>query len=280
VPAPPFAGRVTFDRVSFGYRIDSVDGAGPGAAGTLRPALRDVSLEVEAGGVLAIVGYSGAGKSTLAQLLPRLYDPQSGAVRIDGTDIRRFTLESLRDQISLVLQDAVLFSGTVADNIAYGLREASGEAIVRAARLANAHEFIEQLPDGYATMLGERGANLSGGQRQRIAIARAFIRNPPILVLDEPTTGLDVESTHLVLDALATLMRGKTTIIVSHDLNLIRRADRVCVIDSGRIVEAGTHHELLRSGGRYADLHAKQFGPGSDEPTRPPADAGFGTARR
>jgi ABC-type multidrug transport system fused ATPase/permease subunit len=282
VAAPPFAGRITFDRVSFAYRVDVGDEAGA-AAGTARPVLQDVCFEVEPGGVFAIVGHSGAGKSTLAQLVPRLYDPSSGAVLIDGTDIRRYTLESLRDQISLVLQETILFSGTVADNIAYGLHEADNDAIVRAAELANAHEFIQQLPDGYATLLGERGANLSGGQRQRIAIARAFIRNPPILVLDEPTTGLDLESTRLVLDALCDLMRGKTTIIVSHDLNLIGRADRICVLDSGRIVEFGTHDDLLHARGLYADLHVKQFGmlrsPTSDELATPPLDANAGRAR-
>jgi ABC-type multidrug transport system fused ATPase/permease subunit len=277
VPAPAFAGRIRFDRVDFAYRADSGS-----ASGEPRPVLQDVCFEVEPGEVLAIVGHSGAGKSTLAQLIPRLYDPCSGAVLIDGTDIRRYTLESLRDQISLVLQDTTLFSGTVADNIAYGLHEADGDAITRAAELANAHEFIRQLPDGYATLLGERGANLSGGQRQRIAIARAFVRNPPILVLDEPTTGLDAESTRLVLAALGTLMRGKTTLIVSHDLNLIRRADRICVVASGRIVELGTHDDLLRAGGWYADLYARQFAapvpPAVDGLVRPPVDAGSGRA--
>jgi ABC-type multidrug transport system fused ATPase/permease subunit len=276
VPAPAFAGRITFDRVSFAYRVDSGDGAGSAAA-KLRPVLQDVCFEVEPGEVMAIVGHSGAGKSTLTQLVPRLYDPCSGAVLIDGMDIRRYTLESLRDQISLVLQDTTLFSGTVADNIAYGLHQADSDAITRAAKLANAHEFIRQLPDGYATLLGERGANLSGGQRQRLAIARAFIRNPPILILDEPTTGLDTESTRLVLEALGTLMRGKTTVIVSHDLNLIRCADRICVVDSGRIVELGTHDDLLRAGGLYADLYARQFVT-RRSPVHPQADVGSWSA--
>ncbi len=255
--APPFAGRVGFDRVSFAYRVDSW-GKPPAKAPPL--ALHDVSFEVEPGAVLAIVGHSGAGKSTIAQLLPRLYDPYIGAVLVDGVDIRRYTCESLRGQIGLVLQDTVLFSGSVADNIGYGLVDPTSEAIMKAARLANAHEFIEQLPEGYATILGERGANLSGGQRQRIAVARAFVRNPPILVLDEPTTGLDGQSAQLVLQAIGTLMRDKTTIIISHDLNLIRRAGKICVVDAGRIVETGTHSQLLRAGGRYAELHDRQFG--------------------
>jgi ABC-type multidrug transport system fused ATPase/permease subunit len=264
VVAPPFRGRVRFDNVSFGYRLD--DDPLRGGEST-RMALRNVSFEVEPGRVLAVVGYSGAGKSTIAQLLPRLYDPDVGRILIDETDIRRYTLASVRSQLSLVLQDTVLFSGTVSDNIAYGLPVANPEEILRAARLANAHGFISQLPDGYDTVLGERGANLSGGQRQRIAIARAFIRNPPILVLDEPTTGLDAESGNLVIQALGTLMRGKTTIIMSHDLDLIRRSDTIAVVDGGRIVEVGSHAELLAGGGLYADLYRKSSGAADPGPT-------------
>lgn len=275
MPAPPFAGHIRFKRVFFAYIAD----AGAGRPRQAPPmALHDVSFEVEPGAVLAIVGHSGAGKSTIAQLLPRLYDPYLGAVLVDGTDIRRYTLDSLRGQISLVLQDTILFSGSVADNISYGLVEPTSEKITQAARLANAHEFIEQLPEGYATMLGERGANLSGGQRQRIAVARAFVRNPPILVLDEPTTGLDGQSAQLVLEAIDTLMHGKTTIIISHDMNLIRRAGKICVVDAGRIVEMGTPAQLQQAGGLYAELHDRQFGglglPGQD-PVQPPALAGI-----
>jgi ABC-type multidrug transport system fused ATPase/permease subunit len=238
VQAPAFTGRLTFDRVSFTYHADRdpADGADPAEAE--RSVLHDISFEAEPGAVVAIVGPSGAGKSTIAQLVPRLYDPDEGAVRIDGADIRHYTLESLRRQVSLVLQDTVLFSGTVADNIGYGVAEATREQIVAAARLANAHDFISELPEGYDTLLGERGVNLSGGQRQRIAIARAFIRESPLLILDEPTTGLDAHSSHLVIDALATLMRGKTTILISHDLGLVRRAEVVHVIEDGRIVQS------------------------------------------
>jgi ABC-type multidrug transport system fused ATPase/permease subunit len=262
VPAPPLRGAIEFQHVSFSYRIDGAPA---------REALQDVSFAVEPGGTLALVGYSGGGKSTIAQLLPRLYDPDVGRVLVDGEDLRRYTLASLRSQISLVLQDTVLFTGTVADNIAYGLTDVSREDIVAAAQLANAHEFISQLPAGYDTELGERGANLSGGQRQRIAIARAFVRNPPVLVLDEPTTGLDVESSQLVLQALDTLMLGKTTIVISHDLGLIRRSDRICVVDGGRIVESGSHDELLAADGLYAELYARHLG-ADDVPSSPPID--------
>ena len=180
------------------------------------------------------------------------------AVLVDGADIRRFTLESLRSQISVVLQDTVLFSGTVAFNIAYGREHTTRDEIVEAAIKANADQFIRELPDGYETMLGERAANLSGGQRQRIAIARAFIRRTPILILDEPTTGLDATASELVLRGLDTLIRGQTTIIISHNLNLIRAADTIVVVNEGQIVQVGTHRRLLRQGGQYADFYAKQ----------------------
>ena len=209
--------------------------------------------------MVALVGGSGAGKSTVVQLLPRLYDPHAGKIMIDGHDIREWTLDSLRAQMSMVLQEAILFTGTVAENIAYGMEKATREEIIAAAIQANAHEFIERLPDGYDTVLGERASNLSGGQRQRLAIARAFIRNTPILILDEPTTGLDAESTELVLLALRTLMRGKATVIISHDLNLIRHADKIVAIKQGEVIQQGNHKELLKAGGLYADLYHKQF---------------------
>ena len=246
VPAPPFTGRLAFDGVCFAYHAEPGDDA--------QPVLRDVDFEIRPGEVVALVGRSGAGKSTIAQLVPRLYDPDDGAVCIDGTDVRRYTLESLRSQISLVLQDTVLLSGTVAENIGYGVEDATLEKIEAAARCANAHDFITTMPDGYDTEVGERGATLSGGQRQRIAIARAFIRQAPILVLDEPTTGLDIDSARLVIGALRTLMRGTTTIIISHDPGLVRCADRVLVVENGRIAEEGSPAVLQEAGGHYAEL--------------------------
>ena len=236
-----------------------------------------MSFFVEPGRVLALVGRSGAGKSTIAQLVPRLYDPDDGAVLVDGVDIRRFTLESLRSQISVVLQDTVLFSGTVAFNIAYGREHTTRDEIVEAAIKANADQFIRELPEGYDTMLGERAANLSGGQRQRIAIARAFIRRTPILILDEPTTGLDATASELVLRGLDTLIRGQTTIIISHNLNLIRAADTIVVVNEGRIAQVGTHRRLLKKGGQYADFYAKQHP--SVKAARPPGRSTQGESR-
>ncbi|HZB72634.1 MAG TPA: ABC transporter ATP-binding protein, partial [Acidimicrobiales bacterium] len=258
VPAPAFAGRVELDHVTFTY---VAEGEGPyeWADGDRPVALDDVSLTVAPGEVLGLVGHSGAGKSTIASLIPRLYDPTEGRVLVDGEDVRSYTLDSLRAQVSMVLQETLLFSGTVADNIAYGRSDATPEEIEAAARSANAHEFIEAMPDGYDTVLNERASNLSGGQRQRLAIARAFIRDTPILILDEPTTGLDAESTGLVLNALRTLMRGKATIIISHDLNLIRWANRALVLRAGRVVQRGTHAELRGTPGPYAELLTRAF---------------------
>ena len=255
-PAPPFRGEIEFRDVSFAYSSPSEDPDGSGA----RLTLQSVSFRMAAGEVVALVGHSGAGKSTIAQLLPRLYDPHAGAVLLDGEDIRQFTLESLRSRMSMVLQDTILLRGTVAENIAYGREGATAEDVVRAAKSANAHDFVLALPDGYDTVLGERAATLSGGQRQRLAIARAFVRDAPILILDEPTTGLDGESAALVAESLHTLARHRSTLIVSHDLNLIRGVDRVLVVSAGRIVEEGSPEDLLADGGIYADLHARQFG--------------------
>ena len=255
-PAPPLEGVVAFRDVSFAYQSLSEDADDTGG----RLALHGVSFRIPAGGSVALVGHSGAGKSTIAQLLPRLYDPHVGAVLIDGHDIRSFTIESLRAQISMVLQETILLRGTVAENIAYGREGASPEEVVHAARLAGAHDFIMDMPDGYDTVLGERAATLSGGQRQRLAIARAFIRDAPILILDEPTTGLDAVSSSLVADSLHTLARDRSTLIVSHDLNLIRHVDRVLVMSAGQILEEGSPEDLLASGGLYAELYAHQFG--------------------
>ncbi len=255
-PAPELRGNVEFRNVSFAYQTASDDGGPP----QLRLALRDVSFTIAPGEVVALVGGSGAGKSTVVQLLPRLYDPSDGKVMIDGHDIRAFTLNSLRSRMSMVLQEAILFVGTVAENIAYGRPNATREEIIAAAMQASAHDFIEKLPKGYDTILSERASNLSGGQRQRIAIARAFIRNTPVLILDEPTTGLDAESTELVQLALRSLMKGKATIIISHDLNLIRQADKIVVVKDGQVEQVGSHKALLKAGGLYADLYYKQFG--------------------
>jgi subfamily B ATP-binding cassette protein MsbA len=244
--APRFKGEIEFEQVYFGY-------------GDGRWALEDISLKIEPGQFAAIVGPTGGGKSTLISCIPRFYDPVKGRVKIDGEDIRNFKLRSLRQQISFVLQDTLLFRAPIWQNIAYGNPEASRDEIIRATRLANAAEFIERMPEGYDTMVGERGVTLSGGQRQRISIARAIIRNSPILILDEPTSGLDAESEELVFDALRHLMQGKTSVVVSHRLSTISRADRIFVVKNGRIAEHGTSLELLRRGGLYAQLHQIQF---------------------
>jgi ABC-type multidrug transport system fused ATPase/permease subunit len=256
VVAPTLIGTLEFDHVSFAYPAEHEDGS----QASQRPkVLHDIDFKIAPGEIVSLVGSSGAGKSTIAQLVPRLYDPDEGAVLVDGLDVRQLTLSSLRSQVSLVLQDTVLLNGTVGENIGYGIADATPERIVAAARMANAHSFIMDMPDGYETQLGERGAMLSGGQRQRLAIARAFIRETPILILDEPTTGLDLESTQLVLSALRGLMQGRTTIIISHDSGLIRCADRILVIADGRIAESGEHQDLITAGGLYAELYVREF---------------------
>jgi subfamily B ATP-binding cassette protein MsbA len=252
-PAPPFLGRLEFSHVRFEYV--------PG-----QPVLEDVSLTVEAGQRAALVGLTGSGKSTMIGLIPRMYDPVAGQVTIDGRDVRDYTLESLRPQVSFVLQDAVLFHTTVAQNIAYGRPGATRDEIVRAARLANAHEFIERMPQRYETVVGERGDTLSGGQRQRISIARAIVRDAPILLLDEPSAALDPESEELIFEGLSRLMEGRTSITIAHRLATVRRADVIFVLHHGVIAERGTHAELLAGDGLYARLYHKQFR-GSDAPT-------------
>jgi subfamily B ATP-binding cassette protein MsbA len=244
--APRFKGKIEFEHVSFGY--------GPEAK-----VLKDVSFRVEPGQVGAFVGPTGAGKTTVVSLIPRFYDCDSGAVKIDGYDIRRFTQKSLREQMSFVLQETVLFHGPLWHNIAYGKPGASRKEILRAAELANAHEFIEKMPQGYDTIVGERGMTLSGGQRQRIAIARAVIRDTPILILDEPSSGLDASSEKLVFEALDRLMKGKTTIVIAHRLSTIRSADVIFAVSDGQIVEQGNHEELLEKHGLYAKLYETQF---------------------
>jgi ATP-binding cassette, subfamily B, bacterial len=222
------------------------------------PVLRDISLHVPAGSRVAIVGPTGAGKTTLLGLLVRFYDPQQGRVLIDGIDVRRLTLASLRSQIALVLQEPLLFSGSVAANIGYGRLGASMDEVIAAAKAANAHDFVSRLPHGYETVLGERGTGLSGGERQRISVARAFLKDAPILVLDEPTSSIDSKTEAVILDALDRLAVGRTTFTIAHRLSTIRDADTIVVLDHGAIVERGTDEELLRKGGLYSQLHAAQ----------------------
>jgi subfamily B ATP-binding cassette protein MsbA len=218
-----------------------------------------VSFGIEPGQVAAFVGPTGGGKSTIISLVARFYDPLSGEVKIDGTNIRNYTMKSLREQISFVLQETLLFHAPIWQNIAYGRPEANREEIISAAKLANAHEFIDEMPEGYDTMVGERGVTLSGGQRQRIAIARAVIRDTPILVLDEPTSGLDAVSEQAVFEALDRLMEGKTCIVIAHHLGTIRRAQIIFVVKDNTLVERGTHEELLAAGGFYSELYDIQF---------------------
>jgi subfamily B ATP-binding cassette protein MsbA len=247
----PFRRAIEFADVSFGYEDGHED------------ILRGVSFRVEAGQMIAVVGRSGAGKTTLVNMLPRFYDVTSGAILIDGVDIRHVTLASLRAQIGIVTQETVLFDDTIASNIAYGANgsaRASSEAIEAAARAANAHDFVAALPDGYDTTIGERGQRLSGGQRQRLAIARALLKNAPILVLDEATSALDSESELLVQEALANLMMNRTSFVIAHRLSTIRRADAIIVLEQGRIAEIGRHDELLaRPAGAYAALYEMQL---------------------
>jgi ABC-type multidrug transport system fused ATPase/permease subunit len=239
-------GTICFQHVAFGYDAGA-------------PVLKDVTFAVEAGQKLGVVGTTGGGKSTVVGLIPRFYDVDGGHVLIDGVDVRQYTKESLRSQVGFVLQDTVLFHGTIKSNIAYGRAGASDAQIIEAAKLANAHDFISAMPNGYDTLVGERGLTVSGGQRQRIGIARAIIRDCPILILDEPTAALDTESERLVMEGLAKLMRGRTVITIAHRLSTIRDADKIIVLDGGIVAEQGSHDELLRLGGIYAELHRIQY---------------------
>jgi subfamily B ATP-binding cassette protein MsbA len=244
---PPISRSVTFQDVTFRYDSQTM------------PALAGIELTIRAGEMVAVVGSSGSGKTTLVNLLPRFYEPTAGRILIDGVDIRSYTLASLRAQIGIVSQEVVLFDDTIRNNIAFGRPDATDEQILEAARQAYAHDFVERLPQGYDTVVGEKGVKLSGGERQRVAIARAILRDPPLLILDEATSALDTESERVVQLALGNLMRNRTTVVIAHRLSTIQRADRIVVLHRGTIVEVGTHEELLRLGGQYKRLHAMQF---------------------
>jgi ATP-binding cassette subfamily B protein len=241
-------GRIAFEGVVFSYPT--------------RPdvqVLAGIDLTVNPGEVVAIVGPSGAGKSTIASLLTRLYDPDGGAILVDGRDLRALAPDSLRRRIGVVAQEPLLFSSSIADNIRYGRATATDAEVEAAARTANAHDFVSRFPEGYATLVGERGVQLSGGQKQRIAIARAVLKDPRILILDEATSALDAESEHLVKEALDRLMKGRTTLIIAHRLSTVAGADRVCVVDGGRIVQSGSHAVLMGEEGLYKRLVERQF---------------------
>jgi ATP-binding cassette subfamily B protein len=254
-PAPALRGEVRYEGVTFGY-----DAA--------RPVLHDLSLSVRAGETVALVGPSGAGKTTICALLPRFYEVRQGSVTIDGIDIRDMTLASLRRQIGIVQQDVFLFAGSIRDNIAYGRLGASEAEIMEAARRARLDEVIARLPQGLDTLIGERGVKLSGGQKQRLAIARMFLKNPPILILDEATSALDTETERAIQASLAELAEGRTTLVIAHRLGTVRRADRIVVVTEHGIVEQGTHGDLLASGGAYRSLHDAQFAtPRDTQPT-------------
>ena len=239
-------GEINFEHVAFAYSADA-------------PVLKDVSFTIKPGQMVGVVGPTGSGKSTVVSLIPRFYDPTSGAVKIDGRDVRDYKLRPLRDEIGYVLQDTVLFRGTIRENIAFGSPKATKEEIVAAAKLANADEFIARMPQGYDTMVGDRGLTLSGGQRQRIGIARVMVRNSPILLLDEPTAALDSESERSVIEALERLMKGRTVVTIAHRLSTIRDADLIIVVAGGVVAESGNHDELMAKNGIYADLHRTQF---------------------
>ncbi len=249
----PLKVAIELKNISFGYANES------------RSVLRDINLKIAAGAMVALVGESGGGKSTLTKLLPRFHDPSSGEVLWDGTDLRDATLSSLRSQIALVTQETVLFNDTVRHNISYGKPDASDEEIAEAARIAFAHDFIQKMPAGYDTIVGERGIFLSGGQRQRLAIARAILVNAPVLILDEATSALDAESERLVQQAIANLVKNRTTLVIAHRLSTVRRADVIVVMEAGRIIETGTHAALLDQNGQYRKLYELQFADEEDE---------------
>jgi ATP-binding cassette, subfamily B, bacterial len=247
VPAPRLQGAVSLRAVTFGYE--------PG-----QPVLSDISIEAEPGETIALAGPTGAGKSTIVSLIPRFYDPWDGEVLIDGEDARTYTLASLRSQTALVLQDSILFYGSIFDNIAYGAENPTTDQVLEAAEIARVDEFVRNLPEGYETVVSERGTTLSGGQRQRIAIARAIVRDAPIVILDEPTSGLDAVSERYVLAGLKALTEGRTVFVVAHRLSTLRGADRVYVVEQGRIIQTGTHARLTQRTGLYRNMHLASKG--------------------
>jgi subfamily B ATP-binding cassette protein MsbA len=243
-----FKGGIAFEHVAFSYSPEV-------------PVLQDVSFSIAPGQFVGVVGATGSGKSTIVSLIPRFYDPTAGRILIDGSDSREYTLQGVRRQIAFVLQDTVLFRGTMRENIAYGRHHATEDQIISAAKLANAHEFIVRMPGGYDALIADRGVTLSGGQRQRVGIARAFIRNAPILILDEPTASLDTESEQLVMEGLERLMKGRTVVMITHRLDTIRGADTIIVLRNGIVAEQGTHRDLLLLGGIYASLYRTRAAP-------------------
>jgi subfamily B ATP-binding cassette protein MsbA len=263
-----FQGAIAFEHVAFSYNAEA-------PVAPVAVVLRDVTFSIAPGLFVGVVGATGSGKSTIASLIPRFYDPAAGRILIDGTDIREYTLRGIRRQIGFVLQETVLFRGTMRENIAYGRHRATDVQIVAAAKLANADEFIVRMPDGYDALIAERGVTLSGGQRQRIGIARAFIRDAPILILDEPTASLDTESEQLVMEGLNRLMKGRTVMMITHRLNTIRGADTIIVLHNGTVAEQGTHDGLLALGGIYAGLYwTRPSAPTESSVLRPIQQAG------
>jgi subfamily B ATP-binding cassette protein MsbA len=244
---PLLEGELCFEKVAFGYRPD-------------RAVLHEVSFRAAPGEMIALVGHSGGGKTTISKLIPRFYDPRSGCVRVDGVDLRDVTLRSLRAQIAVVFQEPCLFNATVRDNITYGKLDATEDEVTAAARAANAHDFVAALPEGYDTLIGERGVRLSGGQRQRVALARALLQDPRILILDEATSAVDSETERLIQEAMGCLLAGRTSVVIAHRLSTVQHADQILVVEEGRIVERGRHDELLAAGGVYTRLYEEQFG--------------------